>query len=66
MTKALALVVLCFVGFLYVFPFYWTLITALKTDLQVYQWPPTLFPPTPQWSNFVDATRYIPFWAYLR
>lgn len=66
MTKALTFLLLCFIGFLYVFPFYWTLITALKTDLQVYQWPPTLFPSTPQWSNFVDATRYIPFWAYLR
>jgi multiple sugar transport system permease protein len=66
MGKVLAFSMLCILGFLYFFPFYWTLITALKTDVQVFQWPPTFYAPTPQWNNFVEATNYIPFWSYMR
>jgi multiple sugar transport system permease protein len=54
------------IGLLYVFPFYWMIITALKTDQQIFQWPPALIPTTPQWWNFVEATRYIPFWLYMK
>ncbi len=34
-----------------VFPLYWTAITSLKTDLDIYTWPPSLFPnpPTLDW-----------------
>lgn len=54
------------IGFAYIFPFYWMIVTALKTDQQIFQWPPTLLPPTPQWHNFIEATRYIPFWLYMK
>jgi multiple sugar transport system permease protein len=54
------------IGLVYVFPFYWMVITALKTDQQIFQWPPALIPVTPQWQNFVESTRYIPFWLYMK
>jgi multiple sugar transport system permease protein len=54
------------IGFMYVFPFYWMIITALKTDQQIFQWPPSLIPPTPQWQNIIESTRYIPFWLYMK
>jgi multiple sugar transport system permease protein len=63
--QSLSLILCIALGFTYFFPFYWTLATALKTDQQVFQWPPTIFPPSPQWQNFVLATRYIPFWNYM-
>lgn len=47
--KTIAFLLMVFLGFFYAFPFYWTLNTALKTDQQVFQWPPTIYPPTPQW-----------------
>lgn len=64
--RTLAFTIMCVLGFFYAFPFYWTLNTALKTDKQVYTWPPTIFPPTPQWINFQLATDAIPFWSYMR
>jgi multiple sugar transport system permease protein len=64
--KTIAFLLMAFLGFFYTFPFYWTLNTALKTDQQVFQWPPTLYPPTPVWANFDAATHYIPFWMYMR
>lgn len=66
MVKAFAYTVCTLIGLMYVFPFYWMIATALKTDRQIFLWPPLLVPPTPQWHNFIEATRYIPFFLYLR
>jgi len=66
LVKSFALVICVLVGIMYVFPFYWMIITALKTDQQIFLWPPLLYPPTPQWYNFVEATRYIPFFVYMK
>jgi multiple sugar transport system permease protein len=66
LVKGFAYVVCTLIGFMYVFPFYWMVITALKTDQQIFQWPPALIPPTPQWQNIGEATRYIPFWLYMK
>jgi multiple sugar transport system permease protein len=57
--------VLAFLALLYGFPFYWAINTALKTDIQVFLWPPLIYPPTPVWQNFITATQYIPFWLYI-
>jgi multiple sugar transport system permease protein len=66
LVKGFAYVICTLIGVMYVFPFYWMVITALKTDQQIFLWPPTLVPPTPQWQNFWEATRYIPFWLYMK
>jgi len=49
----------------YVFPLYWMITTALKTDVEVFRVPPNLFPENPQWQNFLASTQYIPFWLYM-
>lgn len=64
--QAIAFTLCALLAVLYIFPFYWMIVTALKTDQQVFVWPPALWPATPQWQNFVEATRYIPFWLYMR
>ena len=64
-SREIIFTVLAFLALLYGFPFYWAINTALKTDIQVFLWPPLLFPPTPVWQNFVSATQYIPFWLYI-
>jgi multiple sugar transport system permease protein len=63
--KTIAYIICTFMAIIYVFPLYWLLATALKTDKEVFQMPPTFFPPVPQWQNFAAATTYIPFWRYL-
>jgi len=47
------------------FPFYWMLTSALKTNDEIWQFPPTFWPSSPQWSNFLSAWLEAPFWRYL-
>jgi ABC-type glycerol-3-phosphate transport system permease component len=42
-------------------PFWWMLATALKSTPEIIQWPPSLIPRQPQFSNFVKAWTYLPF-----
>lgn len=48
------------------FPFFWMISTALKTLGETLQFPPTLLPAAPQWSNFSEVFKTIPVWTYLR
>jgi len=64
-SKGIAYVVCTLVGLAYVFPLYWMVTTALKTDVEIFQVPPSLFPAAPQWQNFLASTQTIPFWLYM-
>src|SRR5688572_23625885 len=64
--RTVSFIICSIIGVTYLFPFYWMIVTALKTDQQIFQWPPLLWPTTPQWENFLQATRYIPFWLYMK
>jgi len=43
------------------FPIYWTFITSFKAPLEIFQWPPTLFPRSFVTSNYVYALWQTPF-----
>lgn len=60
--RLLVHLILLIVGALFLFPFVWMLLTALKSDQQLFsnQW----IPNPPVWSNFSRALEYIPFWKY--
>ena len=64
-TRAVAYTICTLMAIAYVFPLYWLVVTALKTDAEVFQMPPSLLPAVPQWQNFPEATTYIPFWQYM-
>jgi multiple sugar transport system permease protein len=59
-------IVLILVCALFLLPFYWMLVTALKSRQELLIYPPTLWPKELVWSNFRDAVEYIPFFQYLR
>jgi len=63
--KGIAYVICTAIAIAYVFPLFWMVSTALKTDVEVFMVPPTFFPVDPQWQNFPAATQYIPFWGYM-
>ena len=63
MTVVYAIITLVAVA--YVFPLYWMVVTALKTDVEIFQVPPSLLPASPQWQNFPLSTTYISFWQYM-
>lgn len=50
-------------GLVILMPFLWMLSTALKKPHEVYQFPPVWFT-TPQWGNFAEALRLVPFYQY--
>lgn len=47
------------------FPFFWMVSSSLKTLGETMQFPPTLLPSEPQWSNYDGAISSIPFGKYL-
>ena len=50
---------------MFMLPFYWMANSALKNVQELSSFPPTLWPHTPEWSNFVRAVTYIPFGTFL-
>ena len=55
------------VAFLFMVPFYWMLITALKTQTTVFSKPIQWWPSTLHWENFVTAANYpsFPFLLFM-
>ncbi len=51
---------------LFLIPFIWMVSTSLKSDPQLYVYPPIWIPIPPQWSNYPTAIGYIDFFLYLR
>lgn len=59
----LAHLVLITLAVVFVAPFYWLVVTSLKTDRQIFQvgkW----YPDPVMWSNYTRAVNYIPFAKY--
>ncbi|NLC59385.1 MAG: carbohydrate ABC transporter permease [Armatimonadetes bacterium] len=52
-------------GLAVAFPFYWMLVTSLKTPAETTQLPPTLFPQTLTWDNYAEVWRAAPFARYF-
>jgi multiple sugar transport system permease protein len=50
----------------FVLPFYWLVITSLKSDAEVFALPPVFFPKALRWGNYPEAVHYIPFFLYLK
>lgn len=47
------------------FPFFWMVSSALKTNDEIWKFPPTLWPSEPLWHNFRDAWTAAPFAQYM-
>ena len=55
-----------FVGFLFLFPFYWMAITSVKPYLETLQFPPTLWPKNFTWSGYQTVFRELNIWMYIK
>lgn len=58
-------IILIFMCAIFILPFYWMLSLGLKSNAELAQYPPTLFPHDPQWGNFKAATEAFAFWKFL-
>jgi len=56
------LIIMCLI---YIVPFYWMLSTALKSTTDLSQFPPSFFPTSLHFENFVAAVNTIPFGLYF-
>ena len=59
------LIVLTLTALLFLFPFYWMFVTALKPQGYVYVLPPKWFPVPLTFRNFADILPLFPFFSYL-
>jgi multiple sugar transport system permease protein len=50
---------------IFIFPFVWTVLTALKAPHEIFRFPPPLFPQRFQWENFIEVWRQVPFLTFL-
>ncbi len=50
---------------LFLVPLYWMIVTALKSPTELTAFPPSLWPRSLRWRNFVDAVNVIPFGTYF-
>jgi len=42
-------------------PFIWMVLSSLKSQPEIFIFPPRLLPRTPQWSNYIEVTKAMPF-----
>lgn len=60
----LAHIVLSLIGLVFLAPFIWLILSALKTPQEIFRFPPTIFPEKAQWSNFIRTFEAMPFYRY--
>jgi len=65
-STVLMYVVICALALLVIFPFYWMIITSLKTNEEVIQTNQTFFPSIVMWTNYVYVLQAFKFMTYLR
>lgn len=65
MARTLLYSALVFLSALFVAPFVWTLITAVKSDAELVAFPPVFWPETWHWENFAIAWAKYPFTTFL-
>lgn len=66
MKKTLHYAVLCALALLCVFPFWWTLVTALSSEGNPFSFPPAFWPRSPSLANFAEVFSSIPLLAFFR
>jgi multiple sugar transport system permease protein len=63
--KVVPRIFLLAMAILFLIPLYWMVITAFKTPAELTSIPPTIWPRSFRWQNFVDAVSAIPFGQYF-
>jgi multiple sugar transport system permease protein len=53
------------IAVIFLIPLFWMLSGSLKSNSDIFKFPPSLWPTHAEWSNYSKALSYIPFWHYL-
>jgi putative chitobiose transport system permease protein len=65
MKKLAHYLLLCALALVCVFPFWWTLVTALSTEGNIFAFPPTFWPREPSLENFIAVFDALPVATFL-
>ncbi len=57
--------VLIVLAFTMLLPFLWMVASSLMTEVEVYRFPPRLWPSTPHWENYREALTLLPFGRFF-
>ncbi len=63
--RLLRYILLAIVSLAMAFPFYWMVTSGLKTNDEIWRFPPTFWPESIDWSNYADAWNSAPFARYM-
>lgn len=66
LTTAGHYILLVLIAVVCMFPFWWTLVTAISGAGNIFSYPPTFWPQAPTFANFVDVFDSIPIWQFYR
>jgi multiple sugar transport system permease protein len=65
-TRILTYFILIALGVVFMFPWFWSVGTSLKTSQELYIYPPPFVPATPQFGNYPEVFNLIPFWNWIK
>lgn len=57
--KTVEFLIMCVLAFVFIMPFFWTVITSLKAPDEILTWPPTFFPKKLIFQNYKDVIEKI-------
>lgn len=61
----IAYTILILVAVIILIPLFWMISTSLKSNADIFSWPPEWLPKPPIWHNYVDAWKAMPFTSFL-
>ena len=64
--RLIAHIILILASVSFLLPFLWMISTSLKSNTQLFVYPPKWIPWPIAWSNYIKAIEYIPFFTYLK
>jgi multiple sugar transport system permease protein len=57
--------ILILMAFFYIMPYYWMIVTSLKSTVELRAAPPTIFPHEIHFEHYLEAVQFIPFFRYM-
>ncbi|GHV03341.1 sugar ABC transporter permease [Spirochaetia bacterium] len=64
-SKIVPRIILILMCFIFILPYYWMIISSLKSSVELRTAPPTLFPHEFHFEHYAEALKYIPFVRYM-
>ncbi len=65
MRKSITYTLLAVLSVIYLFPVLWVVLSSFKNQTELYQWPPSIFPAEPVFTNYLDAFKSGNFDVYF-